>query len=47
MNKVILIGRLVRDPEMRYTTNNNTAVCSFTLAVPRQKRDEVEVINRC
>lgn len=35
MNKVILLGRLVRDPEMRYTTNNNTAVCSFTLAVDK------------
>jgi single-strand DNA-binding protein len=29
---------------MRYTTNNNTAVCSFTLAVSRQKRDEVDFI---
>ena len=30
-NKVILIGRAVRDPEMRYTPNG-TAVTSFTLA---------------
>lgn len=35
MNKVILMGRLTKDPELRYTTNNNTAVCSFTLAVDR------------
>ncbi len=36
MNKVILMGRLTRDPELRYTTNNNTAVCNFTLAVDRR-----------
>lgn len=36
MNKVILMGRLTKDPEMRYTSVNNTAVCSFTLAVDRR-----------
>lgn len=36
MNKVILMGRLTKDPELRYTTTNNTAVCSFTLAVNRR-----------
>ena len=34
MNKVFLIGRLTRDPELRYT-GNNTPVASFTLAVNR------------
>ena len=34
MNKVFLIGRLTRDPELRYT-GNNTAVASFSLAVQR------------
>ena len=34
MNKVFLIGRLTRDPELRYT-GNNTAVASFTVAVNR------------
>lgn len=34
MNKIILIGRLTRDPELRYTPNG-AAVCSFTLAVDR------------
>jgi len=34
MNKIILIGRLTADPELRYTTNNN-AVAQFTLAVDR------------
>lgn len=36
MNKVILMGRLTRDPELRYTSINNVAVCSFTLAVDRR-----------
>ena len=33
MNKVILLGRLTRDPEVRYTQTNNTLVASFSLAV--------------
>jgi len=37
MNKVILMGRLTKDPEIRYSTNgNNTAVCRFTIAVDRR-----------
>ncbi len=36
MNKVILMGRLTKDPELRYTSANNTAVCSFTLAIDRR-----------
>ncbi len=35
MNKVVLIGRLTRDPELRYT-QSGTAVTSFTLAVDRR-----------
>lgn len=35
MNKVILIGRLVKDPEVK-TTQSQTAVCSFTIAVDRK-----------
>jgi single-strand DNA-binding protein len=34
LNKVILIGRLTRDPELRYTANG-VAVATFTLAVDR------------
>ena len=34
MNKVTLIGRLTKDPELRYTSSN-IAVASFTLAVDR------------
>ena len=40
MNKVILMGRLTRDPEVRYTTNTNALVCSFSLAVNRRFKTE-------
>jgi single-strand DNA-binding protein len=36
MNKVVLMGRLTRDPEVRYTQTNNTMVASFSLAVNRR-----------
>ena len=36
MNKVILMGRLTRDPEVRYTQTNNTLVASFSLAINRR-----------
>ncbi|NLO22144.1 MAG: single-stranded DNA-binding protein [Syntrophomonadaceae bacterium] len=43
-NRVILIGRLTQDPELRYT-QNGTAVASFTVAVNRKfKRDEADFI---
>ncbi len=35
MNSVALIGRLTRDPELRYTSNNQMAVANFTLAINR------------
>ena len=34
MNRIILLGRLVRDPEIRYTSTNKV-VCQFTIAVDR------------
>ena len=40
MNKVVLMGRLTRDPETRFTQGNNTAVCSFSLAVNRRFKQE-------
>lgn len=36
MNKVILMGRLTRNPETRYTQTNNIQVTSFTLAINRR-----------
>ena len=36
MNKTILMGRLTKDPDIRYTSGNNTAVANFTLAVNRR-----------
>jgi single-strand DNA-binding protein len=38
-NKVILVGNLTRDPEVRYTTSG-TAVCDITLAVNSQWTDK-------
>jgi len=35
INKVILMGRLVKDPELKYTANQ-TAKCTFTIAVDRR-----------
>ena len=42
MNNVVLIGRLVRDPELKYT-ESQMAVCTFTLAIDRPySRDRQE-----
>ena len=40
MNKVVLIGRLVKDPELKFTPGAGTAVCTFTLAVNRRFKKE-------
>ena len=50
MNRVILMGRIVRDPEIRYSQGEkSTAVAKYSLAVPRKfKRDgdqECDFIN--
>ncbi|WP_067924026.1 single-stranded DNA-binding protein [Alicyclobacillus shizuokensis] len=39
LNRVVLIGRLTADPELRYT-NSGTAVASFTLAVDRPRTNQ-------
>lgn len=39
MNRVVLVGRITRDPELRYT-QSNIAVVSFTLAVNRMFADQ-------
>ena len=38
INRVLIAGRLTRDPELRYTPNGK-AVCSFSLAVNRRYKD--------
>ena len=39
LNRIVMMGRLTRDPELRYT-QNGTAVASFTLAVDRYFKDK-------
>lgn len=49
MNKVLLIGRLTKDPDLRYT-QSGMAVCQFVLAVnknlSKDKKEEMEVQNK-
>lgn len=41
MNRVQLLGRLTKDPELRYTTGENAnAFAKFTVAVNRKGRDQ-------
>lgn len=40
MNKVILMGRLVKDPEVRYAGTDSSAVARYTLAVDRRIKKE-------
>lgn len=46
MNKVVLLGRLTKDPDLRFAAGSGTAVARFTLAVNRPfKKDETDFIN--
>lgn len=40
MNKVILVGRLTKDPVLKFTPGEGTAVTTFTLAVDRRFKKE-------
>lgn len=46
MNNVVLIGRLTRDPDLRYLPQTNTATCTFSIAVDKglskEKKQEYE-----
>lgn len=42
MNKVILVGRITKDPDMRFTPGAGSAVCQLTLAVDRKFKKEGE-----
>ncbi|MGO1469069.1 MAG: single-stranded DNA-binding protein [Tissierella sp.] len=50
MNNVVLIGRLTRDPELRYIPNSGQAVSTFSLAidkaVSKEKKQEMESRNQ-
>ena len=46
INKVVLLGCLTKDPELRYAEGSGTAVCRLTVAINRQlKKDEADFIN--
>ena len=46
MNKVVLIGRLTKDPDLRFAAGSGMGICRFTVAVKRQlKKDETDFIN--
>lgn len=46
MNKVVLVGRLTKDPDLKFAAGSGTAVGKFTVAVNRQfKKDETDFIN--
>ncbi|MDM8312758.1 single-stranded DNA-binding protein, partial [Clostridium cadaveris] len=49
MNKVVLIGRCTKDPELKYVPGSGTAVTTITLAVdkynPQTKNNEADFIN--
>ena len=46
MNKVFLIGRLVRNPDIKFSSNKNLSIARFTLAVDRGfKSDSTDFIS--
>ena len=46
MNKVVLMGRLTRDPEVRYSQGENAlAIARYTLAVDRRFRRNLSLIH--
>ena len=45
MNKVVLVGRLTKDPDLRFAAGSGNSVSRFTIAVNRQfKKDETDFI---
>ena len=45
MNNIVLMGRITKNPELKYSSSGK-AKCSFTVAVPRKyKKDEADFIN--
>ncbi len=46
-NEVRLIRRLTAEPELKYTTNNNTAVCNTVLAVNNSYNNDADYFSPC
>lgn len=44
MNKVVLIGRITKDPELRFIPGSGAAVCTFSIAVDRRKVKDKEQV---
>jgi len=40
LNNVVLVGRLVREPELKYTPGNGVPVANFTIAVDRPYKSD-------
>ena len=40
MNNVVIVGRLTKDPELRYITGSGTAVATFTMAIDRDYKNK-------
>ena len=40
MNKVILIGRLTKDPELRFAAGTGTGISRFTVAINRRRKED-------
>lgn len=45
MNRVMFLGRLTKDVELKYTQTNNTPVSNFTIAVDRKYEDKADFFN--
>ena len=47
INRVILVGRLTKDPELRTATNSGTSICTFTVAVDSKMKKEDGTRSTC
>ena len=45
MNRVVMIGRLTKDIDLRRVGQDQKALCKFVLAVPRRKKDQSDFIS--
>lgn len=40
MNRALVIGRLVKDPELKYAPTSGVAICNFNLAINKYKKEK-------